>query len=241
MCTRRLPALKASRGPCLERFLSGLPPGTAQHGSTAQPGAGVGLPKHGWVLLSPSCPCWGLWMPAWDPGHSSGRCCDAPWGRLGPSGVTLSSAPAGASFGVRPRSSTGFGSPCPVRAVSGAAARASLGAHCGWGDPATPLQLSMAPQVPPSPAQHWRTALLGSPVLLVVPTSGCFPTGTEQSPSPLHNCCQPAGWSQQCPGLQSLPSTHGTTSATGTCISPEEATGVFTNRETQRHPNCQVL
>lgn len=59
MCTRRLPALKASRGPCLERFLSGLPPGTAQHGTTARPGAGVGLPKHGWVLLSPSVPMLG--------------------------------------------------------------------------------------------------------------------------------------------------------------------------------------
>lgn len=151
-------------------------------------------------------------MPAWDPGHSSRQCCDAPWGRLAPSGVTLSTAPTGASFGVRPWSSTGFGGAARTQCV-----------QCrGWqrehpwvpiaaGGTQQPPSSSPWPQVPPSPAQHWRTALLGSPMLLVVPTSGCFPTGTEQGPSPLHDCCQPVGWSQQCPGLQSLPSTHGTT------------------------------
>lgn len=153
MCTRSLPALKASRGPCLEGFLLGLQPGTVEHGSTSQRGPGVGLQKHSQTLLggSPEGPIdaslGSQALVQAVPGCSLGQAAPTP-------SSAPSSAPTGAGFGVRPWSNTGFGGAARAQCVR---RRGRQREHpqvptAAGGTQQSLPQLLTAPQVPPPPA-----------------------------------------------------------------------------------------
>ena len=251
MCTRRLPALKASQGPCLEGLLSGLQPGTVEHSSTARHGTAGG--RSGAAEARP-----GAAGPLCARARGCGRQPGTPGTHPGGAGM-LPGAGWPPPKSLRPQHPPVPALACGLGQAQPLAVKSVPGVHGVRGSSVSilgcPLQLGGPSNLPPSSPRPPRSPLLqcnAGPRLFwglqcssysspKPPTSGCFPAGTEQSPSPLHGCCRLMDQPRRCPALQSLPSTHGAAGAAGTCISPRETSGVFTNHGTQRHPNCQVL